>query len=131
MPRPLDLVLCGETLGDVELIENVRIDVERHHRRVPSLVCNVDHAAPFVDQQGYEAVTKVVGASALQVDSAAGGLPGVAVPALPGPVVPDSAGAVGKEQYLTTGPTAEKPPLGKVALRAVHFAERFTSAKPK
>ena len=38
-PRLLDLVLCGETLGDVELIEDVRINVERHRRRVPSLAC--------------------------------------------------------------------------------------------
>ena len=48
-PRLGGLILGRHALGDVELIEDVRIDVESHRRRVPSLPRDLDHTAPFVD----------------------------------------------------------------------------------
>lgn len=75
-----DLILGRHALGDVELVEDVRVDVERHRRRVPSLASDLDHAAPFMDQQRDEAVAKVVGPSALQADRSTSGHPGVPVP---------------------------------------------------
>ena len=67
MARLPDLILSRHALGDVELVEDVRVDVERHRRRVPGLTGDLDHAAPFVDQQGDEAVTQVVGTCTFQL----------------------------------------------------------------
>lgn len=94
MPRLCDLILGRHTLGDVELIEDMRLDVERHRRRVPSLPRNLDHAAPLVDQQRDEAVPQVVGTRTLQAYRPTSGHPGVPVPGLPGRVVPDAVRAV-------------------------------------
>jgi len=91
-----DLFLGAHALGHVELIEDVGVDVERHGRRVPGLAGDIDHAAPFLDQHRDEAVAQVVGPHPAQLDRPAGGRPCVPVPGVPGAVVPDAAGGLGK-----------------------------------
>lgn len=83
----------------------MRVDIERHRRRVPGLASDLDHAAAFMDQQRDEAVAEIVRASTLQADGATGGDPSVPVPGLPGGVVPDAATqeALAYEAGITTG----------------------------
>jgi hypothetical protein len=49
-PRLLDPILSGDALGDVELIEDVRVDVERHGRgglaRISITLCGLDATLP-------------------------------------------------------------------------------------
>lgn len=46
-----DPILGRHPLGGIELVEDVRVDVQRHRRRVPGLARDLYHATPFVDQQ--------------------------------------------------------------------------------
>jgi len=51
-----NVILGRHALRDVELIEDVRVDVKRHRRRVPGLARDIDHAASFMNQQRDKAV---------------------------------------------------------------------------
>lgn len=59
-----DLILDRHALRDVELVEDVRVNVERHRRRVPSLASDLDHAVAFMDQQRDEAARLPIGVRA-------------------------------------------------------------------
>ena len=52
----LDLLLGGQALAGVELVEDVGVGRECHRWGVAGLAGDVDDAAPFVDQQRDEAV---------------------------------------------------------------------------
>jgi len=91
---------------------------------VPSLASDLDHAAPFVDQERDEAVAKVIGPRALQADSAAGGRPGVPVPGLPGGVIPDAARAVREQKRVVVRLIERAPPLGQVVGQRSQQANR-------
>jgi len=93
----------------------VRVDVERHRRRVPGLSGDLDHAASFVGQQRDEAVAEVVGTRALQADRPTGRHPRVPVPGLPGGIVPDAARAVREQERVVVGLIERASPLGKIA----------------
>jgi hypothetical protein len=91
------------------------VGIERHRGTVPELCCDLDdRKAALVDEQTREAVTEVIGASALKPVDPGRGLVGPSAPVPVIVVAPRSTVGSGKNQLALCRPTARELPLGKI-----------------